>query len=244
MKICIAQTQSVKGDIQENIGKHRLFIQKAIELEADLIVFPELSLTGYEPDIAKRIATNSNDQMFEPFQELANNHRLTIAIGMPTKDSRGIKISMLIFQPNHDQVTYSKQLLHSDELPYFIPGNHQTYLNINNTRIAVGICYETMQRDHLTKAMQGGTEIYIASVAKHQEGISSAKDHFELLSREFNATVLMVNSIGPSDNFIAAGQSSVWNRNGNLVMSLNEKREELLYFQTNPEHAERYLISD
>ena len=53
MKICIGQTNPQKGDIDKNIEIHKQLIQTAIEQSADIIVFPELSLTGYEPDLAK-----------------------------------------------------------------------------------------------------------------------------------------------------------------------------------------------
>lgn len=53
MKLCSAQIQPIKGDIDRNIQKHIFFINSAIENGADLIFFPELSLTGYEPTLAK-----------------------------------------------------------------------------------------------------------------------------------------------------------------------------------------------
>jgi len=58
MKICVAQTRPVKGDIQSNIENHKKFIDLAVSGGADTIIFPELSLTGYEPELAKELATN------------------------------------------------------------------------------------------------------------------------------------------------------------------------------------------
>jgi len=53
MKIGIAQTRPFSGEISANIEKHILFVQHGISLGADVIIFPELSLTGYEPTLAK-----------------------------------------------------------------------------------------------------------------------------------------------------------------------------------------------
>ncbi len=47
MKICVAQTRPVKGDIQTNIDNHKRLIDLAISNGADTIIFPELSITGY-----------------------------------------------------------------------------------------------------------------------------------------------------------------------------------------------------
>jgi len=57
MKICIAQTTPIKGDIEKNIENHKKLIALSIQENADIIVFPELSLTGYEPKLVKELAT-------------------------------------------------------------------------------------------------------------------------------------------------------------------------------------------
>ena len=49
MKISVAQTKPVKGNIESNIDHHKKIIDLAVSYETDIIVFPELSITGYEP---------------------------------------------------------------------------------------------------------------------------------------------------------------------------------------------------
>jgi len=200
MKICIAQTKSEKGNIQRNIENHLDFIERAIKLKTDLIVFPELSITNYEPDFSKELATDAESNIFYPFQELSNKNVITIGIGMPTKVTDGINISMLIFQPNKERTVYSKQILHSDELPYFVSGKNQTFLTINGVKIAIGICYETLQREHFLNAKNQGTDIYIASVAKPKGGIEKAYNYFPQIAAEFNTPILISNYVGHCDN--------------------------------------------
>lgn len=53
MKICVAQTRSVAGNIERNVARHREFVETAVSHRANLIIFPELSLTGYEPTLAQ-----------------------------------------------------------------------------------------------------------------------------------------------------------------------------------------------
>lgn len=55
MKICIAQTRPILGDISANLEAHKRFIDLALSLKTEAIFFPELSLTGYEPKLAKKI---------------------------------------------------------------------------------------------------------------------------------------------------------------------------------------------
>lgn len=239
MKICIVQTKSEKGDVQRNIENHLEFIERAIKLKADLIVFPELSITNYEPDLAKELATDIESNIFSPFQEISNKNEMIIGIGMPTKANEGINISMLIFQRNKERTTYSKQMLHSDELPYFVCGNEQAILSIKGQKIAIGICYETLQREHFLNAKNQGAEIYIASVAKPKGGIEKAYKHFPRIAKEFNTPILMSNCVGHCDNFMSVGQSAVWNKKGDLIEQLDANNQGLLIYDTKTERTER-----
>ncbi|MEZ4938832.1 MAG: GNAT family N-acetyltransferase [Crocinitomicaceae bacterium] len=242
MKICIAQTKSEKGNVQKNIENHLEFVEGAIKLKADFIVFPELSITNYEPDLAKDLATNIEDDIFSPFQEISSTNEITIGIGIPTKATDGIKISMLIFQPKKERVVYSKQLLHSDELPYFVCGKSQTFLSINGIKIAIGICYETLQREHFLNAKNQGADIYIASVAKPKEGIEKAYKHFSQIANEFNTPILMSNCVGYCDNFMSVGQSAVWDKKGVLIEQLDANNQGLLIYDTKTEKAEKEQV--
>jgi 2-dehydropantoate 2-reductase len=235
MKICLAQLQASKGNVQSNIQHHIRLIKRAIKLNADLIVFPELSITGYEPELAKELSASIEDELFDPFQKLSDQNKITIGVGMPTPYKDGVRISLLIFQPNKNRLVYSKQILHDDELPYFVQGDTQEYITIDQTKIAFGICYESLQREHFINTHHNGAEIYIASVSKPNRGIEKANSHFPSIAKEFNTPVLMANSIGYCDNFMSAGQSAVWNKNGALLAQLDEENEGLILFDTNTE---------
>src|SRR5690606_30158869 len=243
MKICIAQTKSEKGNIQRNIDNHLEFIERAIKLKADLIIFPEMSITNYEPELATELATDIESSIFSPFQEISNANGISIGIGMPTKAPDGLNISMLIFQPNKEKTVYSKQMLHSDELPYFVCGKNQSFLTINGVKIAIGICYETLQREHFLNVKNQGTDIYIASVAKPKGGIEKAYKHFPQIANEFNTPILMSNCVGHCDNFISVGQSAVWNKKGELIEHLDDNNVGLLIYDTKTEKTEKEQLT-
>ncbi|MER3328546.1 MAG: carbon-nitrogen hydrolase family protein [Candidatus Kapaibacterium sp.] len=225
MKICLTQIASFKGDIQKNIEKHIVYVKEAIENRANLICFPELSITGYEPELAESLATSIDDNRFDIFQKLADSGQITICIGFPLIVENGISISMLIFQPKRNRQTYSKQYLHSDEKPYFVEGKEQIIIEIDGVKIAPAICYESLLPEHFDKANEMGCDIYLASVAKPDKNVQNAYSYFLTLAKDNNISVLMVNSVGPSDNFISAGQSAAWDENGELISSLNSECE-------------------
>ncbi|GAB5408994.1 MAG: carbon-nitrogen hydrolase family protein [Balneolaceae bacterium] len=244
MKICIAQTKSEKGNIPKNIQNHLKFIERAIELNSDLIVFPELSITNYEPTLAHNLATDVKDRIFNPFQDFSNKNQITIGIGMPTKAVDGVNISMLIFQPNKDRTVYSKRLLHPDEVPYFESGNNQAFLKIKGKNIALGICYETLQLEHFVKAQKNNADLYIASVSKPDRGTDKAYMHFSTIAKEFKTPILMSNSVGYSDNFMSNGLSSVWNAKGELIDQLDNENQGLIIYDPDNEKTEIEQLED
>lgn len=240
MRVCIAQTKSEKGDIERNIENHLKWIELAVAEASDLIIFPELSLTGYEPSLANALAIDQSDSRLDIFQKISDSNTITIGIGLPTRSDSGICISMVFFEPNKERRCYSKQMLHSDEKRYFISGTEQVVMSIKNNTVAPAICYESLQSEHAIKAKELGAEIYLASVAKSQRGLDKAFAHYPQIAQKFSMPVLMSNSVGFCDNFLSAGQSAVWNSDGRFLEKLDNHIEGLLIFQTETEQVEIY----
>jgi predicted amidohydrolase len=232
MKICVVQTRPIKGDIQSNINNHKRLIDLAVSNSADLVIFPELSLTGYEPKLAKELATNQDDNRFDDLQKISDSNHITIGVGIPTKSDLGTPISMIIFQPHMPRQTYSKQYLHSDEYPYFINGQHQIILTKDNINISFAICYELSVPEHSERAYNNGAEIYIASVAKSVSGLEKATKTLSDIASKYSMTVLMSNCIGTCDDFECGGRTSIWNNKGLLMGQLNDTNEGILIIDT------------
>lgn len=228
MKLGVAQTRPVKGAIQENIETHKKLIDRAVLQGVDLLIFPELSITGYEPTLASELATQPDDHRFDVFQTISDARQLTIGIGAPIKSDTGICITMVIFQPHQPRQTYSKQYLHADEEPYFVSGTGTVDRLGPDATIALAICYELSVPEHSARASQQGAKIYMASVAKTAMGIEKAYQSLSDIARTYSMTVLMANSVGPSDDFVSAGKTAIWNPNGELVGQLNETDEGIL----------------
>ncbi|MBP8943456.1 MAG: carbon-nitrogen hydrolase family protein, partial [Saprospiraceae bacterium] len=72
MRLCVAQIRPVSGSIAQNIGIHKKWIDRAIQRSTDIIIFPELSITGYEPNLAHDLALHPDDARLEVFQHLSD----------------------------------------------------------------------------------------------------------------------------------------------------------------------------
>ena len=112
MRIGLAQIKPFKGDIVANIESPIKLLSQAKELNADAVFFPELSITGYEPELAEKLAMTAGDQRLEIIQQFSDHSNMVIGLGAPIKTDTGIRISMLIFQPSRAIQIYSKQQLH------------------------------------------------------------------------------------------------------------------------------------
>jgi len=232
MRICLAQTKPFKGDIQRNIERHTEFIELACSHHADIVIFPELSITGYEPTLAKDLATHTDDSRFDVFQKIANAKPMTIGIGVPTRNACGLNISMVLFQPGRAREIYSKEHIHRDEEPFFVRGQNSIGLIGGKSRIALAICYELSIPAHSEKAFSAGARIYLASVAKTANGVANASKTLSEIASKYSMTVLMCNCVGSCDNFVAAGGSAIWNNNGELAAQLDDAKEGTLMIDT------------
>ncbi len=242
MRICVAQTKPVTGDIESNIEHHKKLIDLAILNGADTIIFPELSLTGYEPTLAKTLATHEDDSRFDDFQKIADTQAITIGVGVPLNVDVGICIGMVIFHPHEKRQVYSKKYLHADEMPFFVRGQNVTDFMAHKPNMALAICYELSVPEHAENAFRQDANVYIASVAKFKNGIEKAQQRLSEIANRYSMTVLMSNCIGISDGGECAGRTSVWQDDGKLVGQLDEVHEGILIFDTETQDMRRACL--
>ena len=232
MKICVAQTRPIKGDVRSNIENHKKLINLAASGGADTIIFPELSLTGYEPELAKALATNQDDSRFDDFQKISDTGKITIGVGVPTKNNTGICIGMVLFQPHKARQLYLKQYLHPDEEEFFVGGKNSPGLMDTKPKVALAICYELSVTEHSENAFKSGAEIYIASAVKSVNGIDKALGRLSEIGDKYSMTVLLSNCIGHSGGYDCAGKTSIWNNKGLLIGQLSDTSEGILIVDT------------
>ncbi|MEM6641658.1 MAG: carbon-nitrogen hydrolase family protein [Bacteroidota bacterium] len=232
MKVALAQIAPVLGDIEANIRLHVQSINLAMENLADLVVFPELSLTGYACSFQAGISKAELASALEKFQQLSNEGKIAIAIGMPSRTSAGWRISMTLLQPGKKASTYSKNHLHDDEKTFFIEGDKQIIFDLAGYKFAPAICYESLLFAHAKRAVELGAQFYLCSVAKPQEDMERAFNHYSKIAVLFSVPVLMVNSVAQCDSFQSCGMSAVWDKNGDLLDKIPQNKPGILTFDT------------
>jgi predicted amidohydrolase len=249
MILTVAQTHPHKGSTLKNIKQHKRLIDIAISYNADTIIFPELSLTGYEPELAKTLAMTADDSQLDCFQDISDDKNITIGVGIPlntdgtSRNSRegGISISMVIFKPHKSRQVYSKKYLHSSEMPFFIGGENETTF-IEGTKTALAICYELSVPQHAEDAFKNGAEYYIASVV--EDTIDKAIGKLSATAAKYKMTVLMANAVGQTGAYLCDGKSSVWDNEGKLLGQLDTTHEGVLVFNTETKKIVRVRLKN
>jgi predicted amidohydrolase len=238
MKLCAAQLRPITGDTGRNISRHLDLAALALGCGAQLLLFPELSLTGYEPSLAAGLQFRPDDERLVPLRTFSNRHQMILGIGLPTAAAAGTRISLFFFLPEGAPLVYSKQLLHADELPFFVPGEEQLLFEAGGHKLAPAICYESLQPQHAAGAAAMGAGIYLASVAKSAAGIAKAERHYPEIAQRHQLHILMANHVGPSDDFVGAGGSAAWNPRGEQHGRMDAESEGILIYDTESEAVE------
>lgn len=242
MKVSVAQLEAVNGDIEKNITTHLELIDIAVKNNARSIVFPELSITGYEPKLAKDLAFDLNDERLVQFQNISKSKNITISIGLPLKGEIKPSSAMLIFNPDKEVTVYSKQELPEEEKKYFEAGNKSISVEIENLKFTPALSYESSLKKNWTQLKSLKPDIYVASVFTSISGIMQGLINFSNLASDNKLIVLKSNSIGKADNRISTGKSSVWNTKGDLLGQMNSIEEGILVYDLEKQIVDKYLI--
>jgi predicted amidohydrolase len=218
MTIAAAQTVPKRNDISGNLDDHIRLAAMAADHGARLIVFPEMSLTGYERELGKSLAFSQDDERLEPLRALSNSRDIVILAGAPILLVTGLHIGMFVIRPGFPDMIYTKQFLHDGEEQYFVSGpNTDLQFDLDNERVSLAICADITNPIHPARAAALNSSLYIASIFYTPNGINKGLDDLQSYAKELSMNILMSNFGGPSYHFDAAGRSSFWTNSGELI---------------------------
>jgi predicted amidohydrolase len=221
LTLAVAQSISIAGDVPANIQRHLAFMRAAAEHGVQLLVFPELSLTGYEPSLAGELAIAPADALLTPLREMARALRLTAVVGMPIRltPGAGVSIAALVLGADGSFAVYTKQHLHPGEAVAFVAGQGGVALEWGDDRIALAVCADFSHASHPRQAAQAGATVYAAGVLISEGGYATDSALLQGYAAEHGLVVLMANHGGPSGGWACAGRSAIWAADGHVLVA-------------------------
>jgi predicted amidohydrolase len=228
MQLVLAQTQAVAGDLAQNMQDHLRWMERAAREGADLLVFSELSLTGYEPELAEDLAMDEDALPLRALHERAGSLVQRVCVGFPSLGHRLPRISLVILGGPH-RVVLHKHHLHEDELATMEPGPPSAVVEIWGKRVGFLICYELSQDQRVQALLDQGAQVLIASVAKTSKGMQAASARLQALSQRYRIPVFVVNAVGQADGVVCGGRSAGW-RDGTALGALDDSTPGVLQF--------------
>lgn len=219
LRIGLAQIGSVAGDIGANLTRHLAVIEQAAIAEVSLLVFPELSLTGYEPSLVTDLALAPDDPRLRPLIDAAGRHAMHVVAGLPLAAGHRPLVGALIILPDGDVTSYAKMHLHPGEEASFGSGDRHHLLDLAGERIAFAICADTNAPEHAEQCAALGATVYLAGVLITEGGYTSDTTQLALTAERHKMLVGMANHNAISGGMVAIGRSGFWTADGLLAVA-------------------------
>src|SRR3984893_16847697 len=263
MKIALAQTNTTVGDLCGNAQRILSFSQRAAESHADVVVFPELTLTGYPPRdlLEKQSFLDGVEQHLERIAAESDNLNLAIVCGTVTRtgSSSGNPIfnTAAVLKGGRVVFRQNKMLLPSydvfDEKRYFEPAAKQSPLALDDSPVALTVCEDAWNdkqywerrlysRDPVEELAAAGPRLLISINASPYHMGKRAQRHeiFAATARRFQLPIVYVNQVGGNDQLVFDGASFAMGPQGQLITSAASFEEDLVFFDSESLTGDRH----
>jgi predicted amidohydrolase len=228
-----AQTVPTRGNVEANVEQHVRLVHAAAEEQAQVLVFPELSLTGYELDLAHDLAFSQRDPRLAPLIEAASSCSTTLIVGAPVGIGSRLHIGAFIVAPDRPVGLYTKHNLGAfsnsarvdgivppAEATVFSPGNRNPLVRFSGHTAAVAVCADTGRPSHPQEAADRGARTYFASMFVIPSEFERETANLRAYAVRHSMTVVLANYGGPSGGLASAGRSGIWSEKGELLAQL------------------------
>jgi NAD+ synthase (glutamine-hydrolysing) len=240
MRIALAQINPTVGDLDGNVSKITGHLQEAQRLEVDLMVFPELAVTGYPPEdlLLKSQFIDDNLHALKKIQESASD--IATIVGFVDRREALYNAAALIYDRKIIDV-YHKVYLPNygvfDEYRYFRSGTRYPIYRIGSCWVGVNICEDIWHAEGPVHFQSRAGATVIININASPYHIGKGKLREEMLSArasENMVTLAYLNTVGGQDELVFDGQSLIIGPDGNVLVRGKQFEEDLIIADINP----------
>lgn len=260
LNLALAVQNSIAGDFEKNFHSTLEFISRAAADRADIIVFPEMNLTGYTSgDQIRDIAIPMDSGLVNRFSDLAQDLGITILTGLAEKavqegGKHRIFATHLVFQPGKSIDIYRKIHTAPNEKPYFSSGDQIRIFTGENLQFGIQLCYDAHFPELSTAMAERRADVIFLPHASprgnSREKYRSWMRHLSARAFDNGIFIAAVNQTGSNGAGLHfPGLALVLGPDGNVISKSLTSREHIHMVELDPEfldqvrsHRMRYFL--
>ena len=256
LRVALAVQHCRADAFDENLRDSLTLIHRAADQGADLVVFPEMNLTGYVAgenilSIARPLPRDLENQL----AQVAEEKKTTLLVGMALKDESGhVRPTHLVFAPGCPTASYCKTHLAPNEQTHFTPGDRAPVFQHPAAKFGIQLCYDSHFPELTTAMALKGADIIIIP---HASPRGNPRSKFVSWMRHLSARafdngvfVLAVNQTGDNGQGLTfPGLAIAIGPDGNIIHKYLSMEESLVMVDLDPElmehvrsHRMRYFL--
>lgn len=238
MKVAIAQINSSQV-VAENLAKVQQYVERSADIGADLVVFPEATMTAFGSDLAAAAAEHSEHWKTE-MQWLAAERDITVVVGefAPAPEGK-VRNILAVYTPSGERLDYAKMHLYDafgfTESETVEPGRDLVVVNIAGVNVGLSLCYDVRFPKLFAELSRQGADVCLVSAS--WAGGEGKVEQWETLARaralDSNTFVVAVDQSDPAVSGVpvkegaptGVGHSLVSDPFGHVVQALGEDEE-------------------
>ena len=224
LRLALAQLNFKVGDLAGNFEK----ISKAVNTstDCDLLVFPELALTGYPlQDLVDRTDLFQQLETIEPKLRALSLIK-PFVLGLPVRKAEKTYNAMVLYAEGRQETTYLKRNLPNygvfDEKRNFSAGDKVAVIPFQDYNLGFLVCEDAWSQEIVNEVAEAGADILVTINASpfELEKLHQRREQVQARSKETQLPLVYVNMVGGQDELIFDGNSMVVNAEGKVCLQL------------------------
>ncbi|MBE2319936.1 carbon-nitrogen hydrolase family protein [Solirubrobacter sp. CPCC 204708] len=215
MRVAAVEAEAVPGEVERNLETAAELIARA---RADLVVFPEAFVTGYDDAVFGGALPSSDLAWIGPVQDAVDAHGSVVVLNTPL--DRGTLSSVVLAPQAEPWLAYDKQHIYAAERTHFTAGERGTSFTLGDFEFALSVCYDANFPEHAAAAAADGAHVYLASGAYFPGGAHRRDLHYGARALDNGMYVVFAGLLGAPHAFI--GGSAVFDPLGTKIASAQD----------------------
>ena len=235
LRLALAQVNGLVGGFKANAEKVKSVCTKARNMGADVVLFPELMITGYPPEDLL-LKKSFIEDCRKTLEKLASATRgLTAVIGFAEQQGKHLYNSAALMCDGKHVATARKMLLPNygvfDEKRYFTEGDEPLRFSLKGLQIGLTICEDIWEESGPGKSLSKHIDLLlnISSSPYHKGKAQERRQMISQRAKSYKCPIAYVNLVGGQDELVFDGHSLVMGADGKVIVQGNSFTEEIIY---------------